>query len=331
MKNTIIQRILNEQENSNVIICLLGKTGSGKTLYQTEEYVIPALLEGIDVYCCYWLNWNLPNYHYFSPRDFDEIKNKRNAMIVFDEVAQSFDPRDWEKENSDVRSFFQLHRHRHLDIICNTQDISLVAKTIGIQTHKWLLCEKREHGLLIKIILMLLGFKQKNIRIDLTQMTYQQMKKMAMGWEIGEIYNPEKEDNNYDRIKLPKNMIIHQELNEYKIEIVHKYCPKCKMRQGTIIKKEETDEICFWNNKEKKWELNKKEYCPKHPHTELEVRESGMYDTDYEPEQKEKEIIIKAFTKKEIWSEYKGWISEEQEKQKKEKEKQVKKELKKNS
>lgn len=323
-----IKNLINDKEdkNNNKIITLLGKTGSGKTLYQTEEYVIPALLDNIEIYCCYWLNWNLPNYHYFQPNDFDEIADKRNAMIVFDEVAQSFDPRDWEREDGKVRHFFQLHRHRHLDIICNTQDISLVAKTIGTQTHKWLLCEEVKENIITKIIKKILQIENKNIKVDLTQMTYQQMKKMAMGWEIGEIYNPDKEDNNYIREKINKEKLLHKELNEFKIEIVHKYCPKCKGRQGTQILKEETDELCDWNNKKQKWELKKEEFCPKHKTTKLEIRESGMYDTDYEPTIKEKKVIFKPFCVQEVMKEYKGELSVNQFKNKKELEKKWKNE-----
>lgn len=318
IKNQILNFIQGEEEkNNNKIITVLGKTGSGKTLYQTEEFVLPALIEGLDIYCCYWLNWKLPNYHYFQPKDFDEIADKRNAVIVFDEVAQSFDPRDWEREDGRVRSFFQLHRHRHLDIICNTQDISLVAKTIGTQTHKWILCEENNDSLIILLIKKILGIKRKGIKIDLTQMTIQQIKKMAMGWEIGEVYNPEKEDNNFKSIKYDIEKLVHRELNQYKIEIVHKYCPRCKSRQGEQIKAEKTDEICEFNPKTKQWELKKEEFCPKHHNTKLIIRESGIYDTDYEPEIKEKKVIFKPFCEQMVMREYKGELTKEQNENKK--------------
>ena len=67
----------------------LGLPGSGKTLTQTELIVLPALLEGLDVYVNYWINCNLENYHYFA--DFDEIKNEikpNSGSSIKDQVTR---------------------------------------------------------------------------------------------------------------------------------------------------------------------------------------------------------------------------------------------------
>jgi len=293
---------------SNVIRMYLGKTGSGKTVLQTEEWVLPALIAGEEVYCCYWINWNLPNYHYFAPRDLDSIMNVRNSMIVFDEIRRSLDPRQWESESDEVRSFFELHRHRHNDIIGNTQDVSLVAKTVGVQAHEWTLVDRIEprfFGRLWSKITM-----SEGLVFNKQYLSFQELKKMAAGWELGEEIGLNSE---IEKVKIPLNDLLHRELEKYKQEIVHRYCPKCKSRQGDQIKKEETDNYCSLLNG--KWVLIEEEYCPKHKDTLLEIKESGMFDTDYEPETVEKDIIFKPFVKSpEGWRliEYKGALSKRQ-------------------
>jgi hypothetical protein len=81
------------------------------------------------------------------------------------------------------------------------------------------------------------------------------------------------------------------------------------MRQGEQILKENTLDICKFNREADRYDLKVVEYCPKHKEQELEIRKSGMFDTDYEPEVKEKELIFKPFMKKEIWSEFRGGLS----------------------
>jgi len=260
----------------------LGKTGSGKTLDQTEEDVLPALLDEQEVWSCYWLNWNRANWHYFKPRDFEKIKDLRNCMVVFDELRQSFDPRRYDDETEEVRAFFELHRHRHNDIVGNTQDVSLVAKTVGIQAHEWILCEKVEEGALMR---WLIG---ERIAVQKDFLTFQELKKMANGWELGEDVAL---DNDWERKNYRIKDIIHHELDDYKIELIHKYCPRCKMRQGKQILKEDTEKVAekVWLNKKKyTWVLKEIEMCPRHHDTQLEIRESAMFDTDYEPETTEK-------------------------------------------
>ncbi|HNV97629.1 MAG TPA: zonular occludens toxin domain-containing protein [bacterium] len=294
----------------SIIKIRLGKTGSGKTLDQTIEDVVPRLIAGEEIYSCYWLNWAGKNYHYFVADDFEMIKNVRNACIVFDEVAQSFEPRDWEKESSEVRRFFQLHRKRSNTIIANTQDLSLVAKTIGILAHEWILIEKIEPNWLD----LILG--NNKIKIDRSFMSYQRLKKLASGWEIGEI-EYEKGEIEIDNKNYKEEDIIRRDLDEFKQELVHRYCPLCGQRQGEQILKEDTEKICEWNNKEG-WKLKKEEYCPKHKNTLLEIRRSGMYDTNFEPEYKGRDVIFKPFIPSPAgWRliEFKGKLTEEQKKE----------------
>lgn len=274
---------LKEVEGDNEITMRLGKTGSGKTLVQTEFDVLPLLLDEQEVWCCYFINLDLPNLHYFKPREFDKIKDLRNSTIVFDEIRRSFDPRQYADESEEFRSFVELHRHRHNNIIGNTQDISLVAKTFGIQTHNWSQVAKYERP-----IWSLLWDKireKDQIIIQEDFLTYQELKKMANGWEIGEDVALQAE---WQKIRFDKIELLHRELNDKKIELAHRYCPKCKSRQGERVLKADTDkvfrEVYKDNGELKGYELIEVEYCPKHKNTRLIGKESGIFDTDYEPE-----------------------------------------------
>lgn len=263
----------------------LGATGSGKTLDQTEEDVLPALLAGEEVWCSYWINWAGDNLHYFAPADFEAIAAVRNAVIVFDEIRQSFDPRSWEAESNEVRAFFELHRKRHNDIIFNTQDVSLVAKTVGIQAHEWSRIERVRDNIFMRIFYNMTGWNGPTIRKD--YLSFAELKKMANGWELGEDVALDAE---WKLTHYRAQNLIHRELNDFKIELFHRYCPKCQSRQGKQILKKETTDVIRFDNKKGIPILKEKEYCPKHKDVLLEVRESGIYDTDFEPEVIEKEI-----------------------------------------
>ncbi|MFZ4799300.1 MAG: hypothetical protein ACOYMA_17505 [Bacteroidia bacterium] len=278
---------LQEEEGDNEITIRLGKTGSGKTVLQTFENVLPLLLDNQEVYCCYWLNYNGINLHYFKPKEFDKIKDLRNTTIVFDEIRRSFDPRQYGEETEEFRSFVELHRHRHNNIIGNTQDISLVAKTFGIQTHNWSLVAKQPRSIFSLMLDKIMERKRLFIQED--YLTYQELKKMAAGWEIGENVGL---DSVWTLFKYEMKDLVRRDLNEIKVELVHKYCPRCKSRQGTQVIKEETldyfNEIIDNKGELIGYTMKFKEYCPKHKATELIARESGMFDTDYEPATDEK-------------------------------------------
>jgi malate/lactate dehydrogenase len=87
-----------------------------------------------------------------------------------------------------------------------------------------------------------------------------------------------------------------------------------------MIKKEDTNKACKKDEKGN-WILRQKEFCPKHPKEKLEIKESGIYDTDYEPIRIEKELIwvpLVDCKKGERKVRYNGPLSERQEKLRKE-------------
>jgi len=309
------------------IITYLGKTGSGKTLIQTID-VLDRILNGEETWSSYWLNLDLPNIHYFEADDWDTIKKIRNSIILFDEVADSFDNRGWENEDSEIRKFFRYHRKRHNDIYCNTQDISLVAKTIGILVHKWYLLEKVPSNIFDELLWK--WFKIGSIKATKYTLTRERLLKLANGQELGQ-WDFESENEEFDSLfeedekgkvkidheNIPIREIIRPDLNDKKIEIIHWYCQKCGQRQGEIIKKADTENIAQYDKKKKIWLPKNEIFCPKHKEQKLELRESGIYDTDYELPVKKQEIYLKAFIKKPIDKlvEFKGNLNEEQRKE----------------
>lgn len=287
------------------LICRIGLPGCGKTLDQTESDILPHLIAGRRVKSCYWLNWNQPNLTLFTR--FEEVEFDRNCVHVYDEVGQMFVARDALNEGVRIQMYFQLHRHRHIEIICNTQDVSLVAKTIGIVASDWIYMTNTSN-FIFDLFRKLFGFHKK-IDVFKAHLTWQQLRKMAGTWELEQVLETEVKTSSKHYSVID---IIHKELNEFKIELVHKYCPECCFRQGSQIIKEKTFDECFYNSKKKYFGLLTREFCPFHQDTFLEVRESGMYDTDYEPLSIAQDITLVPMKKsvKEVWEKYNGVLPE---------------------
>jgi hypothetical protein len=268
-------------------IMRLGIPGSGKTLDQTIHDVLPHLLAGEQVYSSYWLNWNRDNLHLFQ--EFEDIENVRNCVVVFDEIGQILPARQWENEGLRVQLFFQLHRHRHVDIIGNTQDVSLVAKTVGIVANKWYLTENA-NNFVIDWLLSIFGLHY--VVVNRYEMTYQQLKKMASGWELEGIAPHSRRGDKHKKKWFNIEKLEFNNLDEYKIELVHTHCPLCKMRQGEQILKENTLKMCDYDKKADTYYLKQPQFCPKHTQQQLIVLKTGLYDTDYEPIFPEKTVTF---------------------------------------
>jgi len=256
----------------------LGLPGSGKSLGLVEEDLLPHLLAGEEVWCNFWINWKgikqedgiyKQNLHFFTADEFEElVPNLRNCVLVMDEIGQVLEPRAWEQESGNIRRFFQLHRHHHVDIYGSTQDVSLVAKSAWIVVDEWILCHKLELNLLDRLWNVITC--RKTIKIGYQSMTYQEIRKLTYGWE-NFIDEPEKGIGGEIRIiNYNLEKLIHEELNENKEELEHYHCEKCVGRQ------------------------EKGEFCPKHKEIKLIIKKSGMYDSDYDITVKEKAITFVA-------------------------------------
>ena len=220
-------------------------------------------------------------------------------MVAFDEIGQVMDPRSWEQESSSLRRFFQLHRHHHLDIFGTTQDISLVAKSALIVVDQWILCQKLEDGAIAEWIFKKLGWSR--IRVRYQDMTFQELKKLSRG--ISGLEDPEKADElqykgdienlewddfefevKYRDVNFKLKKLLHEELNEFKEELYHYYCPQCQGRQLDPIPKS----LPFLDIPPRT--------CPKH-FCPLDIRKTGIFDTDYDIEIPDKEVEWRPFVK----------------------------------
>lgn len=287
----------------------LGLPGKGKTLFLTEYRVLPALQQGLEVYVNYWVNWNGPNVHFF--KEFEEIESVRNAVVVFDEIGKILDPRRWDDETSGVRDFFQQHRKRHVEIYGTTQHVSLVAKSALIEVDTFYMFSKPAG---------FFGFLTDNFPYIVCQgeeMTLQEIRRQDtdfMVYDDGEGFSSE----GTFTLWYSKRKLLHPELDAFKLEFIHLYCPRCCQRQGEPISLDDTEKYALYDKK--KGFVPKTDFsppfCPKHRDTPLLLRGSSMYDTDYEIKSVEKPIIWRAFHRAPKEVPYKGTLSPDQLQQK---------------
>lgn len=243
-----------------------GLPGSGKSLMMTIE-VYRFLIKGYTVYSDYWINYKGDNLKYFN--DIEDICDKRNAIVVFDEISALLEPRAWEQETKEIRRFFSQHRKRHITIFATTQHRSQVAKTVRNIVHYW--CQmtnytntegiKGKQGIGAKLPFLLL----REQPIDRTNI---------------EDDNPRLEGGFFSLISQliylsKKHDIVCPQFDKYKLEHEHQYCPECRQAQ-------DPKEVIAGK-------------CPKCK-GKTEKRKSGIYDTDREVSTKKKKVITKYFT-----------------------------------
>lgn len=291
----------------------LGLPGSGKTISMVEERIIPALLQGVDVWVNFWINWSGSNIHFF--KEFSEVAYVRNCIVVFDEIQRIIDPRHWEGEDSAVRDFFSLHRHRHVDIESATQHLSLCAKTALIEVDRFLMHHKFLDGWLLHGIWRNFPW----LCINEVEMSLRDVKLLDSEFIVhddAEGFSPSDSNRHF----YSKKKLLHQELNGEKVEFIHMFCPACNQRQGRTIPTLETYDFALQderNNYIKRDDVDLG-FCPKHKKVPLVLRESGMYDSDYELPISEKHVIFKPFAKVYKEAPFKGSLSADQIRQKRE-------------
>jgi len=296
--------------DGDVFEMYLGLPGSGKTLYTTEEIILPFLLSGVRVFSTYWVNWNKDNFRYIH--EFEEVQTERNCVVVFDEVCNILDPRNWESETSGVRNFFQLHRHRFVNIYANTQHLSFIAKSALVVVDKYSYFERRWNGLLTNMLFKNFPW----VVINSEEMSLPDLKKMEMP-EFGRNEDQDQDieftfgkDENF---WFNKKKMLHRELDKFKLELIHPYCSLCRHRQGESIPKGETFDYCSFNgNDYVMYPDASLGTCPKHPDQLLELRESTMFDSHYEPVFVPKPIAVKFFTKQVKEVPFRGQLTNEQ-------------------
>lgn len=277
----------------------VGSPGSGKTLLSIYDYVLPALIRGELVYSSTWINWSGDNLKLFSPDDFRSLIPKfQNCLLFLDEVQRVLEPREWDSENGDIRALFQLHRHRHINIVGTTQDPSLIAKSALIVIDNFIYTEKVNHNFLTRLI-----YGSSSIPLRYHYLNRQQLRSVFnffdMGQDIPVLDSPQR---SFKKIK----SLLRYDLDEMKSEYYHYYCPLCASRHDMIdghyekVVYPDVGPVDVWVGKPISKSLDPYTLdipkCPKHPTESLQIRESLMYDTDYEVKSEaQSDIIWKAF------------------------------------
>lgn len=272
-------------------MCLLtGLPGEGKSLIGAQR-IMEALMSGYIVYSNMWINWDNEKaeklglrgriYYY---KDFDEILHIKNCLLFCDEIAIPLDSRRWENESPELRKFIMQHRHRHVEILVNTQMPNQVALTVRNVVSLWIECrtiKKNFYGW--RII--------RKAQVPREEFKSESPKALAENI-LGIILNRELEFFNEKRFLRP-------ELDPIKCELEHDYCPKCRQRQ---------------DQREK---LLPNTHCECCGH-QLIKRKSGIYDTDFDIIVENKKIMqCRLYEKKETWVLSNKPLGEEQVKAKK--------------
>lgn len=298
----------------DMFVLFLGHVGQGKTLVMNEDYVLPALIDGQDVFSTYWVNWNTGKFH--ITRNPEEFVTLRNCLLAIDELADLIDKIDWERYSQAVKKFFMYHRHFFVDIVANTQSYEDIAHQPRRHISRYFMCERHFDGDLLKKIWPRFPW--------VTIKTYEMTKNEVMLLDKARIQF--EDDDSVDTFKAIATMrawykiknLYHFELDQYKQEYIHFYCPICNSRHGDQIPKEETGQYAVRDDRTKIWlprkdlELGK---CPKHPDQDLTVRTSFMYDSNYLPEEKKNQpIIFKPFVMGQKLVPFRGDLTEDQQK-----------------
>jgi len=297
--------------NGEMFDLYLGSVGQGKTLVINEDYTLPALIDRQEVFCSYWVNWNRPNYHYWrEPEEFTELKN---CLLVIDELGDIIDKWSWDILDASIKKFFMYHRHRLVDIVGNTQDYGDVAVQPRRHITRYFMTEKHFSNKFIQKFWK--SFPWVVIK------TYEMTKNDVMLLDKPIITNDNNETvdtfKSIDKLRTFYSIkkLYHFELDKFKKEFIHFYCPDCGCRHNEDIPKDETGQFAIRDKKTNLFiprEDYNFPYCPKHIDTKLTIRTSTMYDSHYLPKNKSKQVVVKLFSKAEKLVPYKGNISDEQ-------------------
>lgn len=291
--------------SGHLFLCYLGLPGAGKTLLSTEEQLIVRYKSGQRVASNFFIN--LKGITYYEGYEFIYL---RNCVLFQDEIGQILDPYNWKDLPYEVRQFYQNHRKLHNDIISTTQDVSFISKPARVLISEWYYCENNAYGEWLTRLLTY--FHLPEIRIKIQAITSRELEKLQKGVGASPLVDTNDEDEesfsedlNLSELETPLEnpvkhksfsyrQLAHRELDDFKIELVHRYCPDCASRQGEQILKDDTLKVCDYSKK-RGYSLKVAEFCPSHPLTQLIVKETGLYDTDYLIEPKDIKVEWRAY------------------------------------
>jgi len=113
-----------------VLVAILGKLGSGKTLLLTKLGYM-AYNEGKKVYADYHLKFD---YTYINNLfDITKIENTDDKIFLFDEIWVSADAREFmSKQNIEISRFILQSRKKNFNVISTAQHLDLIERRIRL-------------------------------------------------------------------------------------------------------------------------------------------------------------------------------------------------------
>jgi hypothetical protein len=295
-----------EKPKGHLMVNYLGLRGAGKTLSAIHQEVLPRYLKGDKIFSTSFIN--LKGVDYETVQTPKDCLNLRNCVLVIDELGDFVDAYDWANISQDFRRFLRLSRKRKVDIITTAQDISYIAKPLRVLFSDWVYCENATPvGLGAKILSWLGLFR---VKIKQQELTANELVRLQKGVGNNPLKDEEDEDedlelNDFDfadedlerkveTIEYSKKDLIREDLEQFKIYNYQEYCPVCDVGYDYIDKEKEESLIDY--NKKQKYFFKKDRFCQIHQAQKLEVRQTGIYDTDFEiPVPLVPDLIFKAY------------------------------------
>jgi len=297
-----------EKPKGHLMVNYLGLRGAGKTLSAIYEEVLPRYERGEKIVSNSFINLKGVEY-VFSPEDCLKL---RNCVLFIDELGDFVDVYDYMNSDPAFRRFLRLSRKRKVDIITTAQDISYIAKYFRVLFSDWVQCENATPvGLSAKILKWLHLFSVKIKQQELTANELARLQKGVGSSPLRDVeLDLESESNddldlNFDEAELENKVktidyyekdLIRPDLNDFKLFHYYCYCPLCDTRSDFEIPLDKQDFLIDYEKKKGLF-LKKEQFCEIHPKTPLQVKEFGIYDSDYEiPVPEVPDLVFKAYT-----------------------------------
>jgi hypothetical protein len=293
-----------EKPKGHLMVNYLGLRGAGKTLSAIHQEVKPRYKKGEKIVSTSFINLKgVETIH--TPEDCLKL---RNCVLFIDELGDFVDAYDWANISQDFRRFLRLSRKRKVDIITTAQDISYIAKPLRVLFSDWVYCENATPTGLAEKILKFFGLF--TVKIKQQELTANELAKLQKG--VGNNPLQEKDEDeeigdfeDFDIESLPlekkiktfdysKKDLICPDLDDFKIYHFYLYCPVCERQVGDYLTLEQAEKVIDYNKKQ--YFTKQPCYCDIHKQQLLEVRQAGIYDTDFEiPVPDVPELIFKAY------------------------------------
>jgi hypothetical protein len=274
----------------HLMVNYLGLRGAGKTLSAIHEEVLPRYLEGRKLVSTSFINLKGVEIIH-TPEDCLKLKN---CVLFIDELGDFVDAYDWANISQSFRRFLRLSRKRKVDIITTAQDISYIAKPLRVLFSDWVYCENATATGLGAKILSWLGLF--SVKIKQQELTANELVRLQKGVGNNPLQDDEEEVNDdfsdnldFDALELEKKVktidyrpkdLIRSDLSEFKIYEFQEYCPLCESGYNYIDKDKQDNLIDY--TKKRGYFYKTIRFCPVHEKQPLDIREVGVYDTDFE-------------------------------------------------